>query len=1790
MEVELEELVDDKGRRASEAPPPPPPPKPKSVAPPPKPKSAAPPPVPEDVASTMPRGPVRGGPGETTMDHLLTELEGELQVVVSPAPMRERTPSGRPPPPPPPAAPTGFRVPDPRAPRSRVRTDGPVAAAAAVAAPAADPAAEPGVDPFAQDASALIRSCEEELGKNPPALKAARLHFEIARLYESPLRDLRRAAAHYQEALQRAPEHIPTIRGARRLLIARKGFQAALPLFDSEARITADPRRKAGLFLAKGRLLEDVLGSKDEAIKCYRTALELDRSDASILKAIEQYELDHEEWDALARTYERAANAVSADPRHRAALIVQRARLLESRRQDVDAAIELYETALKLDPRAHGAVSALKRLHHTHRRWRDLIRVLEREAKYTSDESVRTMALYRIGRLHAERLGNNKEALAALERALEVSPLDPLVLGELARLYEAVERWPSMLEVLRRLADSSVEGEERIGLLHRIGELCEQRLLDEQAAIQWYEETLRLRPTYVPALQALGKLYTAHSDWAALVRMHLAEAEAGDDAKRRAVAHARTAEILETHLNKPDEAADHHAKALGLVPGYPPSFKALSRLLADANRWRELVELYERAVDLAGGQDLEITYLLKIGAIYDDRLGEPEQAAHTYRRVLGVDADHLGAIHALQQALERAGRWPQLVEALALEAEKSKDKNQIVALQHRAGDILLDHVGDRDAAMLRFREALRQDPRYVPALISVGRVYYMAGRWEDLLDTYKRELELTPRGPTAVALLHKMAALSEERIGNEEEALGYYRRAIEIDPTYAPALRALTAKLREKADWAGLVRTLELELNGLSDPLAKARAAYRIGEVYEEHLDQAERAIKSYEQALKVVSGYRPAIDALSRMRAERKAWSHLVDDLEHEATESPDPGLAVSALMREGIIWTTHLGEPRRAIACFERVLEREPRHVGALLALEPLYRRVGSWAQLSSTYYLLAELFSDVGARVAVLRELARLQETRSPAVEGDVLATYEAIVALVPDDPAALEAIERVALERGDRGLLTRIDTILAASAEDPAVKASYQTRLAESLEVAGADGAIDAYRMALATDPEGMAATRGLSRLAERTNDPVALAEAARREASVASDTEVAARLLVRSATVRAERLGDLEGAQADLERAMELWPDHTEAAERLTAILSNGGSHARLADLLARAAGSAKSPERVAALWMDVARLQAERLDNVAGAISALNRVLRSTPNHVATLRMLADLYVRDGQWTEAVNLLSRVVQLAPDRVVLRNAHLQLAAVWAERLGETSRALVSLQAVLALDSDNREALARLSALQETEGKLDQAAETVMRLIKVSSDPRDRAAGMVRLARIEHSRGNGEASMGALLEAVALDGPGSEAALELKTVLSTPREWDRYADSLSRYLDSAAIQGTNTAPVYLEISRIRHDNLQQPNAAIEVLERALDTTGQAPEIEMELATRLRSAGRFADALERLHSLLEGDLTQSEAWRDLARTYEAMQRPGEVRLALMPLVVLGAATDNELEYLHRHPPRPAHARPASMGPDVVGQLLPSGAPEAAAAELLRTLTEGLSKIFPPDLEAYGLSPRDRVTAKQDHPLRNLADSIGRVVGAGDFDLYVHRVRTRGVALELGAPPALLLPASVTDLPMSQQVFLLARPLVCIALQLHSIEKLTPRELEVLLASAARNVSSGYGAGLTAEEFLTTQAKRIQKSLSRRTRKLMEESAHHYVDTPRPDFTRWAGDVLRVAQRIAAVIADDLPACVDLMRSTERDLSGFAGPALVERSRAVAGLLSFWVSPASIELRMRAGMITPA
>ncbi|MFY0530831.1 hypothetical protein [Nannocystis pusilla] len=70
-------------------------------------------------------------------------------------------------------------------------------------------------NPFLRAAQAQIEAWEAELATQPDLFRAARLSYEIGRLYEYPLGDVAQASTYYLRAHGLAPEFLPVVRGAR---------------------------------------------------------------------------------------------------------------------------------------------------------------------------------------------------------------------------------------------------------------------------------------------------------------------------------------------------------------------------------------------------------------------------------------------------------------------------------------------------------------------------------------------------------------------------------------------------------------------------------------------------------------------------------------------------------------------------------------------------------------------------------------------------------------------------------------------------------------------------------------------------------------------------------------------------------------------------------------------------------------------------------------------------------------------------------------------------------------------------------------------------------------------------------------------------------------------------------------------------------------------------------------------------------------------------------------------------------------------------------------------------------------------------------------------------------------------------------------------------------------------------------------------------------------------------------------------------------------------------------------
>jgi tetratricopeptide (TPR) repeat protein len=1637
----------------------------------------------------------------------------------------------------------------------------------------AEAAAEAAADgPAGEEHQRLAALMTNELQTNPDELRRARLHYELGTLYETQLGDLNLAAQHYRESCRTGPEFRPALRGARRVLAVLGRHHEMLPLFDAEARVTKKTDERAQILAAKGAVLEKHLGDLARAHEVYLQCHDLDEGNVAVLKALQRCQRCLQAWDELDRTYDWLANGIQNDPHQRAAISELRAQLAEARHNDPMKAASLHQAALSFDPSGFGALPALRRHERLTNHWQDLITVLQQQLKLTNHRGTRLMLFRRIAEIMQHRVGDQGQAIVAMELALQEAPEDSILLEQLSYLYESVQRFEALVHCLARLYEVTADSDKRRLLAYRIGRFFEQELNSDGKARAWYEASFATDPCSTDTMDALGNLYERASDWKGLIEMYLGHIGASNDDTSRALAHGRVGEIFEVHLRRPDEATAHHKQALGFDPNHETSLKALLRLHGEAHRWRELAELYELMVDHSTSNDRTIAFLFRMGGLHEDRLNDAATATHVYLRILQLDPAHLGAIQAVQRAAETAGEYRTVLEHLELEIQLADRTETQISLLGRSARLCERRLKDMEGAVARLRRVLKLQPNNKEALSSLSRLFDAMGHWDELLTIRQAQLQHAKEPEERKKLIHGMGEICEHHIGNEREAIKYYRQALKLDADFAPSYEALLRLLEAHQAWRELAELLEEPLPRLAEqPQRFAERAVAVARLYEDRLNNAEAALSFYLRALESLPTDHAAIDGRNRLLFLANHWNELAESMAFDAAGAPEEYYHFSAMYEQGLLRHYRLGDLASAANCFESVASKLPGHRGSLLTLEELYQLGGNRQGLADVYRRIASTFEDHGSRIVALRELGHIQ--RVEGVEQQAEATYWRLLELVENDEEALEALYDFARKRGDHEGTMWASTQLANAVEAPELAAVHLRRIAQQLESQGDNNALTAYRTALSLDQGSVGATRGFSRMARRVGDAEALREAARLESRITRDIAFSLKLYQEAAQIRLAN-NDSKGAVSDLAEALELAPDHRLLANYLISVLTTEQNFPYLVELLTRAAEATPDNERAAELYVQVAEVQANQVGNLPAAVAASQRALARSPYNMGALSRLAADLEQMKKWQEATEVLERIIALAREDEVQIEAHLRLATLLEDRLNQSDQALPHLNEVLHHQPDNPGALLRLTQLELKRENHRGALNLALRLVQVAPSVPDRVAALLQVAEINRYRGNHDEQARVLAETVELEGPNGNGSHHYAAMVKAGQgqaSWEKYLRSLSAYLERNNSSQTPMGQTYRAIAQVLADQCRLPRDAVAMLRRGVEQDPRDVETRLHLAQRLHRLGEHDQAIVELRALLQEDARVADAWRELSQVLHSTGEAKEAALAAQPLLVLGAASPEEQETLIKRRPLAAHAPPDFFTPERVARLRPNSF-WITTTELVQQLAPVWGKLYPADTRPYGVSRRDRLTSRSTSALRDVAERIAESLGVQTFELYVHQRGDRDVSLELGMPATLMVPQWASELPEPALVFLLARPLFYVSNELTVVPRLEPRELGLMLAGAAVDAVPHYKTNLASEQEVEERAKLIARHTPRRMRKSIRQAATEYAASA-GDLQQWLSTVEVTAARLALLLADDVVSALEVLerryggKTDDHDLAG--------------ELLRFWVSDVAFRMR---------
>lgn len=644
---------------------------------------------------------------------------------------------------------------------------------------------------------------------------------------------------------------------------------------------------------------------------------------------------------------------------------------------------------------------------------------------------------------------------------------------------------------------------------------------------------------------------------------------------------------------------------------------------------------------------------------------------------------------------------------------------------------LLEREGCVDEALDVYTDSHHNAPLFVPSQIARARLLIEQRHYDELVHQWVQALEHLPaESDEARGLAFRIGFVYERELVDEPDALNqaftYYERS-------------LGGVSNERAAWVALVRVafrldrfdvairyLEKLLPACMDRKLKVAYHLQLADLYEHELASVRKALKHYIHAHELDSSCYVALlgilrtDASGDREAALKALANrlhaassrealrLSDHLLLLCASSPAAEHLMRSYFPEHVLWR---------MTQFVKYLEHGEVHEEALRVLA---RQVKEPA--------LAEVF-------IVLEQNFVQTNWQQPQVERLDIQHVLRLLTTRPEAEGVWLTLCSRAMEHRHAGLLARlVEHASRGLVRTPLERTLELTRQAMVLVWGGdLDAALDISERALERSADFAPAVKLAHLVATQIHRWPSAARWSAREAELSRVPAVVTRARLEASQIQRQYLGDVDAAINQLSIVLRQNPEHEDVFKRLKELLIQSNRVQEVLKLCAHRLSREEDRERRVEMLNEMADLAMGQVIDRSVAIRYLSASIKEKPTQVRRLRILAELYESEGQYSQALACYDAAVKLSREARLTIRMMLQMGHILERYMLKHDQAARLYERILEHDRHNAQALQGMVRIRKEKGDFVGALQMVHRLEKVVQTPEEMRK--VRIDRLE-----------------------------------------------------------------------------------------------------------------------------------------------------------------------------------------------------------------------------------------------------------------------------------------------------------------------------------------------------------------------------------------------------------------------------------------------------------------------
>ncbi|HVZ35278.1 MAG TPA: hypothetical protein VG963_22785, partial [Polyangiaceae bacterium] len=761
----------------------------------------------------------------------------------------------------------------------------------------------------------------------------------------------------------------------------------------------------------RARLFTEALGRHEEALAAWARVLDIDFSNVAALRAtcqLRRSKGEHAELvEALHQYIDRAGDRIDAEELREAHR--ELGKLYGQVLGRSEEAAESWRRLLEVDGKDLEAMAELESSYRASGSWAEVVDIKLRRAEALTEPEARITQLLEAAAIWRDEVREYDRAVDIYGRILAIEPTHGFAFQELEKLHTLAERWEPLIECYLARLEATEETTLRSDLLRRIARVFEKHLEDENQAFDALvtafsedfgdDETASYLERLAQTTQRWAELITTTNEWL--------QQQTEDKQKIRLC--LRLGKWYGENLGRPEYAQPYYAQITQLDPNNAQVLRQMAHIYRQSAQWQKMHDTLHQALNVAVANDDRKMILVDLGQLLERHMQQRDQAVSCFRRALEVDPYHVPALDALERIYGETEEYEELALILTRKVKALREPVDISAIQQRLGELYETKLHAWDRAGDAYRAVLAYDPRSLPALRGLQRVYEQAQDWTELVSVLERQLDVVETERARVDVLIKLAQIQEEQFLKSDVAAEKLERVLELDPTELQAYGALERCYRRLKQWNELIRTCERHISEVTDVSAKADLHDQIAHIYADELGDLDHAIDAYQNIIDLDDTRLPALEALARLYEKQGDTARSIEMMIRVADLTVDGGQRVEMYYRIGKALDEKLSDRVQARERFEMALDLDPSHLASITALRTLANDDADWDSVARYLEQEQKYTESTRTKARLLVELGKVQD-QMLSDRAAAISAYERAVAIDREcEDAALPLVE-------------------------------------------------------------------------------------------------------------------------------------------------------------------------------------------------------------------------------------------------------------------------------------------------------------------------------------------------------------------------------------------------------------------------------------------------------------------------------------------------------------------------------------------------------------------------------------------------------------------------------------------------------------------------------------------------------------------------------------------------------------------------------------------------------------